>query len=202
MRLPTLLFGLAFTLAIAAPLAAQRNGSPPTSSANRDRRPPSPLPTARVIGAGLNPATELIDKRRKLGLDETTLAALRALEVEFNTSRAELFVRYDSLRAQVNMARNRMESGVTPSTQEQQVSRERMVVLVRVMQELRADRAEQVRQVLAALPEEKRAAAQEFLEAQVEDLARTLRRSGQEGNALAGGAPRDGNAPPTGRQRP
>ena len=183
MRPSTLLLGLA--LFAAAPLSAQR-ATLPSSPSGKEQRTVAPLPAARGVSAGLNPATELIAKRRRLGIDETTVGTLRALETTYNEARAERLQRYDSLRAQVQMSRNRMQSGVTPATEERQISRERTIVLVRVMAELRSTRAAQVAETIAAIPEEKRAMAEEMLNEQADDLARTLRRAGPEGSEAAG----------------
>jgi len=188
MRPVTLLLGVAALLAAASPLAAQR-GRTPTSSANSAPRTIPPLPNARVVTAGLNPAAELIDKKRRLALDEATLATLKTLEATFDARYAEDLARYDSLRAQVNMARNRMQGAMEPSDEEMQIARERTIVLSRVFGELRVQREADVAEALAALPEEKRAMAQELLAEQAEDLARAFRRSGPEGAALAGGPP-------------
>lgn len=167
--------------------AAVRPGARSTASV------PS-LPTAKQVSAGMNPAAELIGKRKKLGLDEATVASLTQLSGELETRLSPSVQRYDSLRTQVQMARNRTRSGMAPSIEEQQVARERAVVLVRTMAEVRAGRSKDVEATLALVPEEKREAARAILEEQLEDLTRTFRRAGPEGQVLAG--------PPTAGQRP
>jgi hypothetical protein len=78
---------------------------------------------------------------------------------------------------------------MAPSVEEQQIARERMVVLVRTMAELRAQRTKDVDEALALLPEEKRTEGRALLDEQAEDMTRTFRRSGPEGAAAAGGPP-------------
>jgi hypothetical protein len=185
MRHVSILLGLALVAGAVAPLAAQGVRLPPRPSA-REGRSVAPLPASRAVSAGLNPATELISKRRKLGLDNVTLDSLKALENAYRSRHDELFSRYDSLRAQVQMSRNRLDSTRAPSPEEQQIARERTIVLSRVMDELRADRAAQIEETLAAIPEAKRAEAQTMLDEQAADLERSFRRAGPEGNALAG----------------
>jgi hypothetical protein len=138
----------------------------------------------------MNPADYLIDKKRKLKLDEATLTALGTASAAINERYAPALARYDSLRTQVNMARNRMSSGMAPSVEEQQIARERMIVLVRTMAELRAQRTKDVDEALALLPEDKRTEGRALLDEQAEDMVRTFRRSGPEGAAAAGGGRR------------
>lgn len=194
MRFVSVLLCVAALFAATTPVAAQR--STPTSSANSAPRVIPPLPNSRIVGAGLNPASELVDKRRRLALDDSTLGALRTLEATFDARYAEDLARYDSLRAQVTMARNRVQGAMAPSAEEQQIARERTIVLTRVVAALRQQREKDVAEALAALPEEKRAMAQDILTEQSADLARAFRRSGPEGAALSGGPP--GSGPGTG----
>jgi hypothetical protein len=137
----------------------------------------------------MNPAVHLIDKKRKLKLDDATVTSLQTLSGTINERYAPTLARYDSLRTQVNMARNRIGSGMAPSVEEQQIARERMIVLIRTMAELRAQRAKDVDEALALLPEDKRAEGRTLLDEQAEDMVRAFRRSGPEGAAAAGGPP-------------
>ncbi len=199
MRRLSLLLGTVLLVGAVAPLAAQRVEIPRTPSA-RGGRTIAPLPAGRAVSAGLNPATELIARRRKLGLDNATVDSLKVLENTYRARHDERFSRYDSLRAQVQMSRNRLDSTRAPSPEEQQIARERTIVLVRLMTELRADRAAQISETLAAIPEDKRAEAEALLTEQAAELDRAFRRAGPEGNAAAGPAPRNPDAPPGGRR--
>jgi hypothetical protein len=78
MRLFTLLLGTALLVVSASPLSAQRVRIPTSSRESRPSIPP--LPNSRVVTANLNPAAYLVDKRRRLGLDETQLETVRAFE--------------------------------------------------------------------------------------------------------------------------
>lgn len=188
------------TLLLVAPLtlSAQRGSSASTGGTGgratgpgpRGEAPTTPpLPNVRAVTEGMNPADHLIDKKRKLKLDDSTVTALQSLSGAINERYAPTLARYDSLRTQVNMARNRMNSGMAPSIEEQQIARERAIVLIRTMAELRAQRTKDVDEALALLPEDKRAEGRTLLDEQAEDMARTFRRSGPEGAAAAGGPP-------------
>lgn len=69
-------------------------------------RQPSPLPNVRAVTNGMNPATELVDSRRKLKLDDATVTRLRALSEAMDARYAPMLARYDTMRVQANMARN------------------------------------------------------------------------------------------------
>lgn len=179
-------------------LAAQRGSQASTGGTGgratgegprADARATPPLPTSRSVTEGTNPADYLVDKRRKLKLEDSTVTALQTLSTSINARYAPALARYDSLRTQVNMARNRTSSAMAPTIEEQQISRERIIVLVRTMAELRAQRATDVDEALALLPEDKRAEGRTLLDEQAEDMTRSFRRSGPEGAAASGGAP-------------
>lgn len=188
------------TLLLVAPLtlSAQRGSSASTGGTGgratgpgpRGEAPTTPpLPNVRAVTDGMNPAGHLVEKKRKLKLDDSTVTALEALSTTINERYAPRLARYDSLRTQVNMARNRVNSGMAPSIEEQQVARERAIVLIRTMAELRAQRTKDVDEALALLPEDKRAEGRTLLDEQAEDMVRSFRRSGPEGAAAAGGPP-------------
>jgi hypothetical protein len=155
-------------------------GSAPTTPA---------LPNLKAVVKGTNPAAYLVDKRKKLKLDEATVASLSELAASLDERYAPGLTRYDSLRTQVNMARNQTRAAL-PSAEEEQIARARATVLGRTMAEVRAQRAKDVEEVLALVPEAQREAAKEALDEQAADMARTFRRSGAEGAAAAGGPAR------------
>jgi hypothetical protein len=188
-------------LLVIAPLtlSAQRGSSASTGGTGGRASGPGPrasapttppLPNARVVNEGMNPAAHLLVKKKKLKLDDATVTTLGTASAEMSERYSPMLTRYDSLRTQVNMARNRMNSGMAPSVEEQQIARERMIVLIRTMAELRAQRAKDVDEALALLPEDKRAEGRALLDEQAEEMTRTFRRSGPEGAAAAGGGRR------------
>lgn len=198
MRLPTRLGVAALLLIAPLTLSAQRGSQASTGGTGgrasgpgpRGEAPTTPpLPNVRAVTEGINPADHLIDKKRKLKLDDSTVTALGGASAAMNARYAPALARYDSLRTQVNMARNRTSSAMAPSIEEQQIARERMIVLLRTMAELRAQRAKDVDEALALLPEDKRTEGRTLLDEQAEDMVRTFRRSGPEGAAAAGGPP-------------
>jgi hypothetical protein len=148
-----------------------------------------PLPNRKAVTSGTNPADYLVDKRKKLKLDDATVASLKELSAQLDERYAPGLTKYDSLRTQVNMARNQTRAAL-PSAEEQQIARERAIVLGRTMAEVRAQRAKDVEETLALVPEEHREAAKAALEEQAAEMARTFRRSGPEGAAAAGGPAR------------
>lgn len=149
-------------------------------------RQPAPLPNVRAVTSGTNPALELVDRKKKLKLDAETVTALEALAATMNERYAPLFARYDTLRTQANMARNQTKAAMGPTEEEQQIARERIAALRILMAEVRAQRAKDVDEALAAVPEDRREDARKALEEQAEELARSFRRSGAEGAAAAG----------------
>lgn len=159
---------------------AGARGSAPTTPA---------LPNRKAVTAGTNPAEYLIGKRKKLKLDDATVASLKELSATLDERYAPGLTRYDSLRTQVNMARNQTRAAL-PSAEEQQVARERAVVLGRTMAELRTQRQKDVEETLALVPEAQREAAKAAIDEQAADMARSFRRSGAEGAAAAGGPAR------------
>lgn len=153
-------------------------------------RLPAALPNVRAVTNGTNPALELVDRRKKLKLDAETVTALEALSETMNARYAPLFERYDALRTEANMARNQTKAAMGPTEEEQQIARERIAALRILMTEVREQRAKDVEEALAAVPEAQREAAKAALDEQAEDMARTFRRSGAEGAAAAGGPAR------------
>ncbi|MBX3174417.1 MAG: hypothetical protein KF709_08380 [Gemmatimonadaceae bacterium] len=162
-------------------------------------RQPSPLPNVRAVTNGMNPATELVDSRRKLKLDDATVTRLRALSEAMDARYAPMLARYDTMRVQANMARNQAAAASAANIggqaarpqaneEEQALARERIAVLRTVMAEVREQRAKDVEEALAAIPEDKREDAKKILDDQAEAMARTFRRSGAEGAAAAGPA--------------
>lgn len=149
-------------------------------------RLPSPLPNVRAVTTGTNPALELVDRKKKLKLEAETVTALEALAETMNARYAPLFARYDTLRTQANMARNQTKAAMGPSEEEQQIARERIAALRMLMAEVREQRAKDVDEALAAVPEDKREDARAALTDQAEEMARSFRRSGAEGAAAAG----------------
>lgn len=173
----------------------------PGQRGEAEARQPSPLPNVRAVESGMNPALELISSRRKLRLDEATLTTLRTMADAMNERYAPMLAHYDTIRTQANMARNQARAadaaniGGTAARpmanpEEQQMARERITVLRSLMTDVRAQRAKDVEEALAAIPEDKREEAKKLLDEQAEDMARTFRRSGAEGAAAAGGGQR------------
>lgn len=150
---------LAAALALALPSTSDAQGTrtrsgdvgqPTTTVA------PFNYPTANRVKEMGNVATELIDKRRRLGLDEAALTALRTLETEIDTRNAPAVAKFDSLRV-VARANNNADRA---STLEGRATLAQMTETARDIAELReADAAK----ALAIIPADKQDAARAML---------------------------------------
>ena len=102
-----------------------------------------------------NPASLLIDKRKKLSLADSQLAALRSLEVWINERNAPLLVRYDSVRRDYRppSATNRDAAPGADSTRGAAMAEMRFMrsLLDSLVERRRAD----VSETLALIPDEK-----------------------------------------------
>lgn len=157
---------LAAALALALPATAFAQGSrtrsgdvgqPVTNIA------PFNYPTANRVKEMGNVATELIDKRRRPGLDEAALNALRALETEIDTRNAPAVARFDSLRVVARANNNADRAG----TLEGRATLAQMTETARDIAELReADAAK----ALALVPADKQDAARAMLADQQKDF--------------------------------
>ena len=97
----TRLFAVALTVCIPSLVFAQKKGAggDPSSPAPMASSPSSSgpkLPSARDL-QDLNPASLLVDKKKKASLPDSTVAQLKAVEKKINERNAQFFATYDSL---------------------------------------------------------------------------------------------------------
>ncbi|MBX3134130.1 MAG: hypothetical protein KF689_12185 [Gemmatimonadaceae bacterium] len=158
----------ALALALPASADAQRAN---TTSGNRGQPnttvPPFNVPTANRVKSMGNVAAELIDNRRRLGLDETALAALRELADEIDKRNEPALATFDSARTVARANNNTNQSG----TLEGRATTAIMNETARGIAGLREADAERA---LALIPEDKHAAAKTILQNQQRDFDRAF----------------------------
>jgi len=173
MRVPTAA-ALAILLLASAPALAQSKGrkSDTTLSKPLGSRLPAPrLPTVRDI-EDMSPASLLVDRRKKLGLADSTVSQLKALEKAIKVRNAPTLALYDSVRRRMNNSLAQDGATATPALQEE--DRQNRTGIHNLFVELSDRRAKDAQEALALLPEEKRKLAGDFLTEQADDFVRLM----------------------------
>lgn len=166
----TVLLALATALALPTTIEAQRMGGP-----NRRRLEgsgQSPMPSAKEIEE-LNPATYLLDKKKKLTLDATQLASLDSLSKAQRARNAPALQQYDKIRDEMRVLA-RQTQGAPPSETQQNKMRELAMGMRSVLEGIRASRAKDLADALAVLPESEREKGKELLAELEEEVAETM----------------------------
>lgn len=167
MRPATLLSACGAILLLASPLAAQRISTPSDPDRNAPPRMASSgftLPTVAQVREHSNVADLLIDKRKKLGLDQAAVDALTAMSRTIEARNAPDLATYDSLRIKSRAAS--LNGGNAPDPE----ARARMQALGGAVQALVAARASDETAALALVPADKQDEARKLLADQAEDL--------------------------------
>ena len=161
-----LLVALVFVPSVAV---AQRGGGgggggkrldPPKASDSGQR-----LATARDYEE-LNPATLLVDKRKKLALADSTVNQLKALEKAIKERNKQPLAMYDSVRKRIN-------NSVTAATPELQMeSSQNTLGLRNLVTQMRDQRTKDVEEAMTLVPDAQRKQAGEFLKDQSEEFDR------------------------------
>ena len=137
----------------------------------------------------LNPAALIVDKRKKVSLDDGQVTAMTAIRSKIYERNANVLARYDSIRKDYKppKAQDRDRTGSTPETDSVRVaSLNQMRTLRQLLDTLSARRTADVRDVLDFLTDDKQhRAAVELLNEQDRDFTDKLPR-----NAGAGGGRR------------
>ncbi len=154
-------------------------------------RPPElKVATAKEIEK-LNPAALLIDKRRKLSLDDSLVAKLRNVEMAVYERNASLLAKYDSIRKEFNPPKQDKMADLSP--QEMGVLRAQMLAMVDVLDQLQERRKRDVKECLELVPDASRKDAEKLLDRQDVEL----------NDLRPKGAPKAGERrPDRGRDRP
>ena len=149
------------------------------------------LATLKEIEA-LNPAQLLIDKRKKLSLADSQVAALKLLQGRIYERNADLLVSYDSIRKEIKIpdgpaggggmggGRGGPPSGgggASMSDEEMAALKSRMQALMAVTKQLRARRQVDVAETLTLVGHDQLKKANELLVSQTEEFDSLLPRS-------------------------
>jgi hypothetical protein len=183
----------AVVLAACIPAAAfaqgrTRGGSsdpapPPASSAPSGPSSAAKAPSSRDL-ADLNPATLLIDKRKKASLADSTVAQLKAVEKKIKDRNAPFFATYDSVRkwtmpladkpSSRALGADAQSAAPTVSPGEQARMQSSMRDLRGLMADFRERHKADVTDALGAVPEAQKAAATDLLGQQDAELAKLI----------------------------
>jgi hypothetical protein len=170
------------TLLVAAVLVpslalAQRGGGRGRSDdtpAGPRTAPQRPMPTARDIEE-MNPASLLVDKRKKIGLADETVSALKTLAASIKERNKSALSAYDSVRRKVRPSNFGDKTSQAPSTAEQQDMRQAMTAMRQIVQSLRAQRIVDTEETMKLVADEtQKQKAIEFLKDQDEDFDKML----------------------------
>jgi hypothetical protein len=130
-----------------------------------------------------NPAALIVDKRKKVSLDDAQVTALTAIRGRIYERNADVLARYDSIRKDFKppKVQDRDRTGSTPETDSVRLaSLNQMQTLRQLLDTLSARRTNDVREVLDFLTDEKQhKAAVELLNDQDRDFTDKLPRMAQ-----------------------
>lgn len=173
---------------LTVPLEAQRGsggggigprGAPPPAAS-----PAFTLPTATKIREQANVADLLVEKRKKLGLNDAAVDSLKHLADAINARNEPHLAVYDSVRARMRAA---MNGGGTPGAGGPGEPRgERMNPMRESLRAVQTGREADIPLALALVPADKQEEAKKLIADQGEDLQKSLSPRGPGG---AGGRP-------------
>jgi hypothetical protein len=193
MRARLLAAALVSTVCIPSLVFAQgkRGGSDPATPGSSA---PAPSSSAKLASArdlqDLNPATLLIDKKKKASLPDSTVAQLKAVEKKINDRNAQFFATYDSVHkwtkplgstaavaSGAGMHGGAVDQSLTASTssaaeqaQMQSATRE----VRKMMAEYRDRHSADMTDALAVVPDAQKKAATDLLSSQNGDLDKLI----------------------------
>jgi hypothetical protein len=183
----TRLFAVALAACIPALVSAQKKGSgdpAPTPSTAPSAPASVKSPSARDL-SDLNPASLLVDKKKKASLADSTVAQLKALAKKLDERNKQFYATYDSVRKlTLPLASNASASSTRPGFQpgdntlsastsspaEQAKMQSSMRDLRQMMGQFRELRRTDVNDALAVVPDAQKKAATDLLSQQDGDL--------------------------------
>jgi len=121
---------------------------------------------------GHNPASLLVDKRKKLALADSAVAQLKTLEKSIKARNAPTLATYDSVRKRIVASLALDATDATPALQMQ--DRQNKLGLRNIYAALREQRAKDAEEALALVPESSRKAATDLLNDQGKDFDRMM----------------------------
>jgi len=157
------------------------SGTDPAASAGPSARS---MPSSRDL-VRMNPAALLVDKRKKLGLSDSVVKQLKAVQKTIDDRNAPLMAQYDSIHkwtmplASSSQSRamspgfsdaDKSSAAAAPSPAEQAKMESSMRDLRRVVADYRDRRKTDVADALAAVPDAQKQAATDLLTQQDADL--------------------------------
>jgi hypothetical protein len=140
-------------------------------------RPDQKLATAKEIEK-LNPAALLIDKRKKLSLTDSAVAALHTLEMKIYERNSDLLARYDSVRQTIAPAAKSSDEPTAQQSADRQLG---MQVMRKALEQLMDRRRADIGETLDLVPENAKKKAAGLLDDQDEELGKLMPR-GPDGN--------------------
>ena len=137
---------------------------------------PPPMPTVRYPTVhdveDHNPASLLVDKRKKLALADSSVAQLKALEKSIKARNAPTLAMYDSVRKRIVAALALDATDATPALQMQ--DQQNKLGVRNLYAALRDQRAKDAEEALALIPEGSKKAATDLLSDQGKDFERMM----------------------------
>jgi hypothetical protein len=136
--------------------------------------PPMPTvsyPTVRDVEEH-NPASLLVDKRKKLALADSSVAQLKALEKSIKARNAPTLAMYDSVRKRIVAALALDATNATPALQQQ--DQQNRLGLKNLFAALRDQRVKDAEEALALVPEGSKKTATDLLNDQGKDFERMM----------------------------
>lgn len=146
-------------------------------------RPDQKLATAKEIEK-LNPAALLIEKRKKLSLADSTVAALHALELKIYERNSDLLARYDSVRQTIAPAAKSSDEPTAQQSADRQLG---MQVMRKSLELLMDRRHSDIGETLELVPEASRKKAAGLLDDQDQELGKLMPAGGGDREGRRGG---------------
>lgn len=131
--------------------------------------PPFNVPTVNRVKVMVNVAAELIEHRRRLGLDDAAVEGLRGLAAEIDTRNEPALATFDSLRTVARANNNTAQSGTLDG-------RATTAQMNQTARDLGGLRDGDIEKALAFVPADKHEAAKTILQNQRRDFDRALGR--------------------------
>jgi hypothetical protein len=136
--------------------------------------PQRPLPSARDL-EDLNPASLLVDKRKKIGLIDETVAQLKTLAATIEERNKSALSAYDSVRRKVRPPNFSDKTSQAPSAGGQQEMQQAMMGMRQILQRVRAQRTADTEEAIKLVTDDAlKKKALEFLKDQDEDFDKVL----------------------------
>lgn len=164
---------LALVLVFPSIALAQRGGrgAGERTSASLSKPPAIRYPTVRDI-EDHNPASLLVDRRKKLSLPDSAVNQLKALEKVFKERNAPTVAMYDSVRRRINSSIMQDVTEATPGLQME--DQQNKLGLRNLWADVRERISKDGQEALALVPEDKKKEAADFLKERGDDLAQMM----------------------------